>query len=145
MKLQKLVYYSQAWNLAWRSDELFPEDIQAWANGPVVYELFEEHRGRFTIEDWPHGDARHLTSEDCKVVNAVLAAYGDLSARKLSFLTHEEDPWRNARQGLSPTASSTNVISKEALEEYYGALDSQNAGTPVADFDWRIWEAEAPF
>ena len=38
-KLQKLVYYSQAWSLVWDDDVLFPEEIEACANGPVVREL----------------------------------------------------------------------------------------------------------
>ncbi len=36
MKLQKLVYYCQAWSLVWDEAPLFQEQIQAWANGPVV-------------------------------------------------------------------------------------------------------------
>ena len=36
MKLQKLVYYCQAWHLVWDEECLFPERIEAWANGPVV-------------------------------------------------------------------------------------------------------------
>lgn len=36
MKLQKLVYYCQAWHLAWSDEPLFRESIEAWANGPVV-------------------------------------------------------------------------------------------------------------
>ena len=36
MKLQKLVYYSQAWSLVWDEQSLFIESIEAWANGPVV-------------------------------------------------------------------------------------------------------------
>ncbi len=35
-KLQKLVYYSKAWHLVWEGEPLFPEHIEAWANGPVV-------------------------------------------------------------------------------------------------------------
>ena len=30
MKLQKLVYYCQAWSLVWQSKPLFPNDIEAW-------------------------------------------------------------------------------------------------------------------
>ncbi len=33
MKLQKLVYYSQAWSLVWDEEPIFEEEIQAWANG----------------------------------------------------------------------------------------------------------------
>ena len=36
MKLQKLVYYSQAWSVVWDERPLFHEKIEAWANGPVV-------------------------------------------------------------------------------------------------------------
>lgn len=53
MKLQKLVYYSQAWSLVWDEAPLFNERIEAWANGPVVRELYEAHRGQFQVSEWP--------------------------------------------------------------------------------------------
>lgn len=40
MKLQKLVYYCQAWSLVWDEQPLFEDDFQAWANGPVCPALF---------------------------------------------------------------------------------------------------------
>ena len=36
LKLQKLMYYSQAWHLALRDIPLFNEDFQAWVHGPVL-------------------------------------------------------------------------------------------------------------
>ena len=45
MKLEKLVYYSQSWSLVWDEKPLFGEDIQAWANGPVMYALTEGQPG----------------------------------------------------------------------------------------------------
>ena len=39
IKLQKLVYYCQAWSLVWDEEPLFSERIEAWVNGPVVREL----------------------------------------------------------------------------------------------------------
>lgn len=50
MKLQKLVYYCQAWHLAWEGRALFPEAIHAWASGPVHPELYELRQGHFEIE-----------------------------------------------------------------------------------------------
>ena len=47
IKLQKLVYYSQAWHLVWEDAPLFDERVEAWANGPVVPEIYREHRGEF--------------------------------------------------------------------------------------------------
>ncbi|WP_328689855.1 DUF4065 domain-containing protein [Streptomyces phaeochromogenes] len=50
MKLQKLVYYCQAWHLAWEGRASFPEAIRAWASGPVCPALYELHQGHFEIE-----------------------------------------------------------------------------------------------
>ncbi len=50
MKLQKLIYYSQAWHLVWEDKALFDEEIEAWANGPVVPILHSMHRGHFKLE-----------------------------------------------------------------------------------------------
>src|SRR5687767_401361 len=60
MKLQKLVYYSQAWSLVWDDRQLFREPVEAWANGPVVRELYERHRGQFELHEWPWGNAAVL-------------------------------------------------------------------------------------
>ena len=51
MKLQKLIYYSQAWSLVWDEKPLFAERIEAWANGPVCPDLYNLHRGRYTVDD----------------------------------------------------------------------------------------------
>lgn len=58
MKLQKLVYYCQAWSLVWDGKPIFEEKIQAWASGPVVRELYNEHRGVFIISDLEKGNIR---------------------------------------------------------------------------------------
>jgi uncharacterized phage-associated protein len=34
-KLQKLIYYCQAWSLVWDEQSIFKEKILAWANGPI--------------------------------------------------------------------------------------------------------------
>jgi uncharacterized phage-associated protein len=48
-KLQKLVYYSQAWSLVWDDEPLFPEEIQAWANGPVCPALYCPSSGNLRL------------------------------------------------------------------------------------------------
>ena len=49
MKLQKLVYYCQAWSLGWDGKPLFGENFEAWANGPVCPELFHKHQEQSLI------------------------------------------------------------------------------------------------
>src|SRR5258708_39761870 len=102
MKLQKLVYYSQAWSLVWDDKPLFPEEIEAWANGPVVPVLYDWHRGAYNVAACSKGDFESLAAEQVATVDSVLSFYGDKSSQWLSDLTHSEEPWQNARKGLAP-------------------------------------------
>src|SRR5919112_525097 len=101
MKLQKLVYYSQAWSLVWDEKPLFREKVEAWANGPVVRRLFDVHKGQFKVKEVVGGDPARLKAEERETIDAVLAFYGRKSSQWLSDLTHLEAPWRNARAGLA--------------------------------------------
>ena len=121
-KLQKLVYYSQAWSLVWDDDALFPEEIEAWANGPVVRELYDAHRREYRVSDLGKGDPDALTPDQRETVDAVLEFYGDRSPQWLSDLTHMEDPWRSARTGVPEGERGNSIIPKQDLAEYYGAL-----------------------
>lgn len=121
MKLQKLVYYSQAWGLVWDEEPLFPERIEAWANGPVVYELYCRHRGAFKVSEW-NGDPTQLSTEQAGTVDSVLKFYGKMSSQELSNLTHQEDPWKNARKGMTAGERGSSEITLAAMAEYYGSL-----------------------
>jgi uncharacterized phage-associated protein len=118
MKLQKLVYYSQAWSIVWDHDSLFPEEIEAWSNGPIVPRLWDAHWGEFRVSRVQGGDATPLTRKQRETVDAVLKFYGPKNAQWLSELTHMEDPWKKAwAQG------SNTVISKSGLAEYYSGIE----------------------
>jgi uncharacterized phage-associated protein len=124
MKLQKLMYYSQAWHLVWEENELFSQDFQAWANGPVIPELYNVHRGLFrvdaaTFQGYGQGS---MTAEEEKNVDKVLSFYGDKSAQWLSDLTHQESPWLEARGHTPIGEPSSALISKSAMMEYYLSL-----------------------
>jgi uncharacterized phage-associated protein len=137
-KLQKLVYYAQAWHLAWDERPLFGARIEAWANGPVVPEIYRQHRGKFSIsfKDWKTGDLSKLRQDERATIDAVLAGYGKLDGRQLSHLTHNEDPWKDARGDLPATASSSAVIKPEAMQQFYGALDLDDDAQTVDSLDW---------
>ncbi|MEA2237046.1 MAG: hypothetical protein QOC81_1770 [Thermoanaerobaculia bacterium] len=124
MKLQKLVYYSQAWSLVWDERPLFPSRIEAWINGPVAPNLYEVHRGQFDVKEWPKGDSGKLTAVQRETVDAVLDFYGDKSSQWLSDLTHSEQPWKDARRGLAPTDRGGNEITHASMHEYYSSVAS---------------------
>ncbi len=121
-KLQKLVYYCQAWSLAWNGEEMFPEEIEAWANGPVVRELYKVHRGRYEVNSLGRGNADSLSNEQRSTADAVLDFYGDKPSQWLSDLTHMEDPWISARRGMADGVRGNSIISKQSLSDYYGSL-----------------------
>ncbi len=125
MKLQKLVYYSQAWALALEQEPLFEEPIEAWANGPVVRDLFNTHRGQYYVTAVPQGDPEQLTEEQKETIEAVVIYYGQKSAQWLRNQTHTEEPWRCARGLCSEGERSNKRISFEAMQNYYSELEAE--------------------
>ena len=123
LKLQKLVYYSQAWNLAWDEKPIFDNDIEAWINGPVVKDLYYHHQGLLTVSaGFFKGNSNALSVDEKETVDAVLEAYGDLDPYSLVSLTHEERPWLDARGDLPKTARSNNVITQESMRDFYVSI-----------------------
>jgi uncharacterized phage-associated protein len=121
-KLQKLVYYSQSWHLVWDEEPLFTNRIEAWANGPVVPALYREHRGSFRVSTWPQGRVGNLTRAQRESIDVVLEHYGRFTGYTLREMTHRERPWREARQGVPAGAASTNEITRDSMQSYYGSL-----------------------
>lgn len=122
MKLQKLVYYSQAWSLVWDEKPIYGEQIRAWVNGPVVPELFFAHQGEFTISGEPKGSADALNTDERETIDIVLKHYGDKSAQWLIALTHREQPWLDARKGLSDSERGNREITPGSMADYYGNI-----------------------
>ena len=126
IKLQKLLYYCQAWSLVWNEEPLFHEDIQAWTNGPVIRELYEQHQGKLYVDEMSFGNSSVLTEVQKETVDSVIQAYGDKTGQWLSDLTHLEAPWQEARTGLAETERGSTVISLAALYEYYSGLNQED-------------------
>jgi uncharacterized phage-associated protein len=120
MKLQKLCYYTQVWNLHFSGEKLVEQEFQAWANGPVSYELFDLHRGRYFVDanSLASYSSVILTSDQKLLIDSVLDSYGDMSGAELSALSHSESPWIEARGSASPGMLSTEVISAESMKQF---------------------------
>ncbi len=121
-KIQKLLYYSQAWNLVLNKKELFHNKIEAWIHGPAILEVYQAFKG-FDFEN-PDVDILKenfdvISSEERKVLDSVWEVYGKYDSDYLETLTHNELPWQEARKGLSPTEASQNEISLESMKKYY--------------------------
>lgn len=134
MKLQKLVYYSQAWSLVWDERPMFDEAIQAWANGPVCRPLYSAHHKQFTVAPGsilPSHTEPNLDDRAKATIAAVLDFYGKQSAQWLSDLTHLEAPWIRAREraGVREGEASEEEITLADMHEYYSGIQAASAQT----------------
>jgi uncharacterized phage-associated protein len=122
LKLQKLIYYAQAWALALKGCSIFEEDFEAWTHGPVIPRVYEQFR-HFGFESIPVCDCENpITEELEEILLEVQRVYGEKSAKSLELLTHQEAPWLAARDGLPLEARCNAVISKESMTAYYQSL-----------------------
>ncbi|PPI08211.1 Panacea domain-containing protein [Rathayibacter sp. AY1B8] len=124
MKLQKLVYFAQAWNLAWTARPLFDEDFQAWSNGPVVRSVYAKNKyGVLPAEV-------ELSDEVKETLDSVLAFYGDRGYEELIQLTHDDAPWLEARRGLPGGAPSRKVVSQKTMLDFYSCMALEGGDIP---------------
>ena len=130
MKLQKLVYYSQAWSLVWDGNPLFHDRIEAWIYGPVVRKIFNISKGEYLPRkiDRNLGNPRKLTRDQRETVDIIVRDYGKYEPEILVSLTHREDPWRKARDrhNLRPDVRGHAIIRHSDMLEYYSGLNQNN-------------------
>lgn len=124
MKLQKLVYYSQAWSLVWDDKPLFQDRVEAWANGPIIPNLHERLRGQYMVATVPESHPELLDDMQRETIDAILKFYGAKPSHWLSDLTQSELPWKEAREkaGLSGGERGNVIISNASMVEYYSGL-----------------------
>lgn len=122
LKLQKLLYYADAWFLALKDRLLFEERFQAWVHGPVL--VSEYHR--FKDYQWRPIDcdvaAPELSDESKAHLDEITDLFGCETAVALELMTHREKPWIEARGGCADTDPCNNYISMETTRDFYRAL-----------------------
>jgi uncharacterized phage-associated protein len=131
LKLQKLLFYVQAWHLAYFEEPLINDEFEAWMHGPVsrkAWRHFKSHASPLVTSlkasatektEALRAFKRTLTREQIELIDDVLKEYGDKSAYYLECLTHAETPWLDARRGVAPDSACTSRISKESMKTFY--------------------------
>lgn len=129
LKLQKLLYYVQAWHLAFDRGPLFAGKFQAWIHGPVnreVYDRFKDSHSLFSTVSRQsihmNFDANALPVEARGHIDEILEAYGQFSGVQLENITHEEDPWLRARGSLKSFERCETEISEGLMQDFYARL-----------------------
>ncbi len=124
LRLQKLVYYAQAWYLANFKEHLFKEDFEAWIHGPVLpdlYHTYKERRGQPIIKDIRLKDVKkRLGANVIEFLEEIAEVYMPFTAFQLEAMTHRDAPWIKARGKLPQFAPSNEIISKDSMIKFYG-------------------------
>ncbi len=132
LKLQKLLYYTQAAFLLEYDEPCFEEEIEHWRHGPVVSKVYSEYKRYIdkNISDTQTEcldmyidananiavrrityDVESFYEEDIDLINNIIDSYRNIEPWELVDKTHQEDPWINT--------STNEVITNESIREYF--------------------------
>ena len=132
LKLQKVLYFIQAFFLISTSEPCFKEKIEAWDFGPVVPEAYREYKQfgssniprvsyivEFDSEDiWNSTVKRYednsICEDDQKRIEEVVDKFSEYSATDLVAITHDQAPWKDAY-----VPRMNNEITVNAIKEYF--------------------------
>ena len=132
LKLQKVLYFVQAYFLITTSKQCFKERIEAWDFGPVVPEAYREYKqfGSSNIpsvsyyvevnsKDFWNSKVKTyrkevISNRDQNRIDAVVDRLSDYSATDLVEITHNQTPWMDAY-----VPYRNNEITPQAIKEYF--------------------------
>ena len=132
LALQKLLYFVQGIYMVRFRQPLFTEDCQAWVHGPAyeaVYDLFKNFRyspiedNRFALFQ---NRFKELSDEEKKIIDLVLDTFGMYSGKTLECITHQEEPWKNARDGYAEDQYSKVIIPKDDIMAYFDCVNQKH-------------------
>ena len=128
LKLQKLLFYCEAYHLAYFESELLNQQFEAWVHGPVCRDVFNNLKDKSLIYadisfdncyNPKHKLEGLLTTNQMEVVNDVLEELSEWTALELENATHSETPWINARKGHAASERCVAQISKDEMRSFY--------------------------
>ena len=127
LKLQKLLYYAQAWFMVNNNGEkLFEDEIEAWQYGPLVPAVYNEY-SRFGRNPIILDDNCYSSKFDdlCDNVKEFLEEFCQqffrYSATEMVTATHKEQPWIEAIEKGIRTPIDTDTMYRFYSEMYRNA------------------------
>ena len=122
LALQKILYYSQAFYMAFFNDTLFKDDCEAWVHGPVYTKIYNKYKnfGLSNIDIDIIDDVDEIIDEEKReLIDVIIKCFGYYNGKALEKMTHCETPWINSRRNLPINEKSNNIITKESIAEYF--------------------------
>lgn len=117
LRLNKLMYFAQAWSLVLHNKPLFSEAIEAWPLGPVIPSVYRKYKtygkSQITSID-PQFQVSLLSEEEQQLLFATMAYYGEYSTHGLVDLSHEPgSPWAIACD------AKASIINQDEIQKYF--------------------------
>lgn len=123
LKMQKLLYYAQAWHLVNFGTELFKDDIEAWPLGPVIPSVYREYKkfGPKPIEYKDSGkETERFSEKQVKFLEEFYSIYIRIPASQLVNMAHNEEPWKIAFKDCTD-------IDTDLMKKFYSAQYKKQA------------------
>lgn len=136
LALQKLLYYAQGFYKAFFGKYLFADNCEAWVHGPVYRDIYFAYKDRGCNpieENFSLFSNIELTSSETKMLDSIIATFGCYSGKVLEKMTHRENPWSFAREGLEDNDLSERTISKESIAEYFEMVKAKYNMLNISD------------
>ncbi len=144
LKLQKLLYYAQAWSMVFRESPMFIEAIEAWVHGPVVRSVYQEFKSYSYENISLSAETLDISADELRIIDLVCDVYGQKTGRFLEDLTHSEKPWINARTGLSQKDRSNSIIALEEMMSYYSNFVESTQPPSISPHATQIRSKQSP-
>jgi len=129
-RLQKLVYFCDAWHMTALDRALFPAEPEAWKKGPVYRELWDRTGfSYFGVSEkaMPDVEVPTLPEDSKAIIESVLSYYDQYSDYQLIELAHEEgSPWKRVY-----VEYANNRIERESMREHYSGVIARNEARPA--------------
>lgn len=115
LRLQKILYFIQAYFLRIKRKPCFKEKIEAWDFGPVVPEAYRHYKyfGAGEIPDYRDPLIKFDQRQDRKIIEGVVDLLSKYTTTQLVEMTHRQYPWR---KNYMPYAN--NEISIDDLQRF---------------------------
>lgn len=107
-RLQKYLYFFYGEYLARMNDningriiELFRNDFEGWAHGPVSPTIYAIYKGSGYKPLRIHSSViMNISSEDNTILLEIYERYKNYTTDQLEYLSHQQSPWKKSRVGL---------------------------------------------
>ena len=111
LRVQKLLYFVQAYFIVALKKVCFNESILAWEYGPVVREVYDAIKNEeINLEEelFTH----NISQEDKNIIENLVQNYKNKSTWELVEITYRQDTWVKAYPN--------NVITPKSIGDYFG-------------------------